>query len=239
MKIEHQLLDTFHHFKNGLLHHSYYYYANDQKHRWLRVNYNRDSTQLIRSTYLSRNPLGMEETSCGPRVDFYVVNDINCKILSDGKNSDFGYLGEAFGINENNDTIYHWKSGEIDTVRSFYTSGALKQIGFFENGKKIGQSISYYENGNIKEIGRTTENLCVDSSFVFEVLKGKAKDGGDSLIVFEKVDFFKIGFWRYYNSEGKLVSIKRHKLDKDVYTLDDPWPWWHDGLKAYLGFDLW
>ncbi len=87
--------------------------------------------------------------------------------------------------------------------RYFYESGELKSVGNYEGGMKVGPWEYYYKNGVVKEKG----------IYIYTY--------NDSL-QFEK----KRGRWKYYNSKGQFIRVKKYKsVEKSLDSLYNTRDW--------------
>lgn len=110
---------------------------------------------------------------------------------------------------------YYIKNHVHDTIKSYYQNGNIKEIGFMDKGKKSGWWYYYYNNGNLKkekEYILTEDSLSLLNQWISYDLKGQ--------INYDKSEFFKINLPDTINKGINIGSL-------DYYTNSK-------GSKSYL-----
>ena len=133
--------------------------------------------------------------------------DKNDKIISKS------YIG--FGVLDS--IVYFDKKGRIEavepyrkwiitgTLKSYYTSGAIKQLINYKNDKVFGLWREYYPNGQIKSEANYIENYRTkgDSSYTW------TKKGVKYLHIEDKTHVKNIGkLQMFYSGRGKKIKVK-------------------------------
>lgn len=111
-----------------------------------------------------------------------------------------------------------------DTFKYYHENGKLKEVLFFQEGKKIGVSKAYYNTGALEEEGL----------FVNGYRNGtwkKFHENGKISEEYGYVDNQLHGKWTAYDNKGKLLREETYDMGKSIET------WYADTLKPHKYID--
>ncbi len=142
------------------------------------------------------------------------VNKNECKEKRIDSESIIRKCYDADGILENEKTI---RNGKMTVWKTYYKNSQIQSVMHFENDKRVGESRTYYENGNIKGI---YDHDIGKSQVFYENGKPQYFENEETG---ETKDFFKSGGVLIRNSkQGTMKQFNEYGIiEKESFKQDD------------------
>jgi antitoxin component YwqK of YwqJK toxin-antitoxin module len=101
-------------------------------------------------------------------------------------------------------SFYHYNGyqNKEGPYLDYYSNGEVRLGGQFKNNLKVGKWQEFYQNGNVKSCGK------YNGLYRMDTVKTNVFIGQDAFTT--KAVWLKVGKWRYYNKESKLILVEKY-----------------------------